>query len=191
MSARLTTQKGLDLILSGLTDNTDAQFAFLGRGEPRYEKALIDLASSSPERIGVQLAFTDDREHELMAGADMLLMPSLYEPCGLTQMRAQLYGTLPVARRVGGLADTIDDGVTGFLFDDYSPEALQRAVGRAIDLYNQSEPWQRMMRRAMMCGFGWSRSGERYARTYRHALAYHSARKTPVNRDAEMSPSAP
>lgn len=191
MSSRLTTQKGLDLILGDLTANMDAQFVFLGCGESRYEQALTDLAATSPDRIGVQLAFTDDREHELMAGADILLMPSLYEPCGLTQMRAQLYGTLPVARRVGGLADTIHDGVTGFLFDDYSPEALQRATGRAIDFYNQSDAWQRMMRRAMMRGFDWPRSGERYARTYRHALAYHSARKTPVNTDAKISLSAP
>ena len=191
MSSRLTTQKGLDLILGGTVAKTDAQFVFLGCGELRYERALIELAASSPDRIGVQLAFTDDREHELIAGADMLLMPSLYEPCGLTQMRAQLYGTLPVARDVGGLADTIEDGVTGFLFDDYTPDALQQAAGRALDLYHQPDAWQQMMRRAMMRGFGWPRSRERYARTYRHALAYHGAHQTRVNSDAEASMSAP
>jgi starch synthase len=175
MSSRLTTQKGLDLILGGLIANTDAQFVFLGCGESRYEKALTELAANSRDRIGVQLAFTDDREHELMAGADILLMPSLYEPCGLTQMRAQLYGTLPVARRVGGLADTIDDDVTGFLFDDYSPDALQRTAGRATDLYRQSDAWHRIMRQAMLRGFGWRRSAESYARTYRQALAHRVA----------------
>ena len=176
MSSRLTTQKGLDLILDGLESNRDAQFVFLGCGESRYEDALVALAVNVPDRIGVRLAFTDDREHELMAGADILLMPSLYEPCGLAQMRAQLYGTLPVARRVGGLADTIEDGVTGFLFDDYSPDAFRRAVGRATCLYHQSDEWQRMMRAAMMRGFGWPRSAERYSRTYRQALAHRIAR---------------
>ena len=190
MSSRLTTQKGLDLILAGLTANTEAQFAFLGCGESRYEQSLTDLAVAFPDRIGVQLAFTDDREHELIAGADMLLMPSLYEPCGLTQMRAQLYGTLPVARRVGGLADTVDDGVTGFLFDEYSAEALQRAVNRAIDVYHESDAWVRMMRLAMMRGFGWPRSTERYARTYRQAIARRVARHERSTADAELSLSA-
>lgn len=189
MSSRLTTQKGLDLILGGLVANTDAQFVFLGCGESRYERALTELAAASPDRIGVQLAFTDDREHKLMAGADILLMPSLYEPCGLTQMRAQLYGTLPVARRVGGLADTIEDGVTGFLFDNYSPDALQRTAGRATDLYRQSDAWQRMMRQAMLRGFGWPRSGERYARTYRQALAHRIAEGK--HADAKMLQTAP
>ena len=170
MSSRLTRQKGLDLIL-GLAANRDAQFVFLGCGESRYEDALVALALNVPDRIGVRLAFTDDREHELMAGADILLMPSLYEPCGLAQMRAQLYGTLPIARRVGGLADTIEDGATGFLFDDYSPDAFRDAVGRATRLYHQPDAWHRMMRAAMMRGFDWSRSGARYATTYRQAIA--------------------
>ena len=189
VSSRLTTQKGIDLILGGMAGNRDAQFVFLGSGEQRYEQALTALARLAPDRIGVQLTFTDHREHELMAGADMLLMPSLYEPCGLTQMRAQLYGTLPVARRVGGLADTIEDGVTGFLFDDYTPDALARAAHRATALYDQPDPWQRMMRSAMMRGFGWRRSSARYARTYRQALSHRMAREQNANADAEMSDS--
>src|SRR5207244_1524860 len=82
--------------------------------------------------------FTDEFEHLLLSGADMCLMPSLYEPCGLTQMRAQRYGTIPVARRVGGLADTIEDGVTGFLFDDYTPADFMHAAVRAVDQYRDS-----------------------------------------------------
>ena len=118
MTGRLVTQKGLDLILGARELlGSDAQFVFLGSGEPRYEQALVELATSAPDRIGVQLDFTDRLEHRLMAGADIFLMPSLYEPCGLTQMRAQRYGALPVVRRVGGLADTVEDGVTGFAFD--------------------------------------------------------------------------
>ena len=91
-----------------------------------------ELAERAPHRIVVETCdFNDELEHRLLAGADMCLMPSQYEPCGLTQMRAQRYGTIPVARRVGGLADTIEDGVTGFLFDDYTPADFMRAVMRA------------------------------------------------------------
>jgi starch synthase len=149
---------------------------FLGCGEPRYENALQDLAREAPDRVGVQLQFTDRSEHELMSGADFLLMPSLYEPCGLAQMRAQLYGTVPVARRVGGLADTIDDGISGFLFDDYSPEALERAVERALKVYDQADAWRRVVRTAMNRGFSWRHSTERYTQTYRSALALRGVR---------------
>ena len=97
---------------------------FLGRGEARYEKALADLAAAAPGRVVLRLDFSDELEHRVLGGADALLMPSFYEPCGLTQMRAQRYGTIPIARRVGGLADTIEDGASGFLFNDYSCEAL-------------------------------------------------------------------
>src|SRR5437899_2783707 len=98
---------------------TDAQFVFLGAGEHRYHAALTELAAANPERVAVEFAFTDHLEHKLLSGADLLLMPSLYEPCGLTQMRAQRYGTVPVARRVGGLLDSITDGETGIMFDEY------------------------------------------------------------------------
>ena len=99
---------------------------------------LTELAERAPSRIAVKLDFTDEFEHLLLAGADMCLMPSQYEPCGLTQMRAQRYGTIPVARRVGGLADTIEDGVTGFLFDDYTPADFMRAAMRAVDQYHDA-----------------------------------------------------
>ena len=99
MTGRMVTQKGLDLILqSDELLALDAQFVFLGSGEKQYETALVELASSAPDRVGVQLDFTDRLEHRLMAGADLFLMPSLYEPCGLTQMRAQRYGAPPIVR---------------------------------------------------------------------------------------------
>jgi starch synthase len=97
-------------------------------------------------------------------------MPSLYEPCGLTQMRAQRYGTIPVARRVGGLADTIEDGTTGFLFDDYTTQDFMHALMRAVDQYQDSTGWQRMMREAMSRDFGWERSELRYRQLYRRVL---------------------
>jgi len=137
MTGRMVTQKGLDLILqSGELLTMDAQFVFLGSGEAKYEAALVDLASSAPDRIGVQLDFTDRLEHRLMAGADLFLMPSLYEPCGLTQMRAQRYGSPPIVRHVGGLADTVEDEVTGFVFDPYTPEAFQEAT--YLDVYRRA-----------------------------------------------------
>jgi len=172
MSARLTYQKGLELIL-GYNDYfaLDGQFLFLGAGDPRYMEELTELAGRAPGRIACEFNFTDRLEHRLMAGADMCLMPSQYEPCGLTQMRAQRYGTIPVARRVGGLADTIEDGVTGFLFDGYTSEEFMNAAVRALDQYHDPVGWRAMMREAMSRDFGWERSESRYRDVYRRALA--------------------
>lgn len=176
MTGRLVTQKGLDLILAARTLlGGDAQFVFLGSGEPRYERALVDLASTAPNRIGVQLDFTDRLEHRLMAGADIFLMPSLYEPCGLTQMRAQRYGAPPIVRRVGGLADTVEDGVTGFAFDGYAAAEFEAAALRAFATYADTARWQAMMRRGMARDFGWERSVDAYLDVYRRALAHAAA----------------
>lgn len=172
MSARLVAQKGLDLIVgSEYVNEGTAQFVFLGSGEARYEAALADLARAHPDRIAVNTAFTDVLEHRLLAGADFLLMPSLYEPCGLTQMRAQRYGTLPVARRVGGLNDTIIDGVTGFLFDDYTPAALDEALARARVLFDDRNELHERSRDAMRRDFSWSEPLAQYAAVYRRARA--------------------
>jgi starch synthase len=177
MTGRLVTQKGLDLIL-GARDllGSDAQFVFLGSGDPRYERALVELATSAPNRVGVQLDFTDRQEHRLMAGADIFLMPSLYEPCGLTQMRAQRYGAPPIVRRVGGLADTVEDGLTGFAFDGYSAEAFQEAGFHALRGYADSAKWLVMVRRAMARDFGWERSVDQYLEVYRRAIAHAATR---------------
>jgi len=172
MSARLVAQKGLDQIVASQSLRLlDAQFIFLGAGEAQLENALRELSARFPARIGVNTAFTDAAEHHLLAGADFLMMPSLYEPCGLTQMRAQLYGALPVARRVGGLADTIDDGVTGILYDAYSPEAFDHAVQRAVTLYQDRAWFTELAKGAMRKDFSWRRSAEAYAAVYRRAAA--------------------
>ncbi len=171
MSARMVFQKGLDLILGSGFLTLDAQFVFLGAGEPRYEGALTELARMHPNRIGVQLNFTDRFEHRVIAGADICLMPSMYEPCGLTQMRAQRYGTLPLARRVGGLADTIEDGVTGFLFDDYTAESFLEGTVRTVNAYADQPRWVAMQQQAMARDFGWSRAERKYLSVYQHALA--------------------
>ena len=171
MSARLVAQKGMDLILGDPGYFAfDAQFLFLGSGEPRYEAALKAIADRAPNRIVAEFRFNDALEHRLLAGADMCLMPSQYEPCGLTQMRAQRYGTIPIARRVGGLADTIEDGVTGFLFDDYTPADFTRAVMRAVDQFDEPDGWLEMMRAAMGRDFGWEQSAARYLNLYRRVI---------------------
>jgi starch synthase len=177
LTARLVAQKGLDLILGDPGYFAfDAQYVFLGHGEARYEAMLTELAERAPSRIAVKLDFTDEFEHLLLSGADMCLMPSQYEPCGLTQMRAQRYGTIPVARRVGGLADTIEDGVTGFLFDDYTPTDFMRCAMRAVDQYRETESWEDMMREAMARDFGWEKSAARYLTVYRRVLSQATSR---------------
>lgn len=174
MSARLVSQKGLDLVLGAdLLGTSDAQFIFLGSGEHRYHAALTELAAAAPERVAVEFAFTDHLEHRLLAGADLLLMPSLYEPCGLTQMRAQRYGAVPVARRVGGLLDSIVDGETGVLFDEYTPAALEQAVLRGLGYYRDRAAWRKIVHHAMAQSFGWDGSAVRYLDVYRRALALH------------------
>ena len=180
MSARLVAQKGLDQIVASQSLRLiDAQFIFLGSGEAQFENALRELSARFPQRVGVNTAFTDKLEHELLAGADFLMMPSLYEPCGLTQMRAQLYGALPVARRVGGLADTIEDGVTGILYEAYSPEAFDLAITRAVTMYQDRRSYTELARGAMRKDFSWRQPAEVYEQVYRRAAA---ARALPEKR---------
>jgi starch synthase len=172
MTARMTHQKGLELITGEYTlFMLEAQFIFLGTGEPRYESMLKVYEARWPDRISVHLGFSERLEHRLMAGADIYLMPSLYEPCGLAQLRAERYGAVPIARRVGGLADTIEDGVTGFLFDEYSSEDLLRVARHVMDRYHDTPSWEQMMRDAMQKDFSWGRSADRYAAVYRRVLA--------------------
>lgn len=172
MSARMVEQKGFDLILEpGMLSQVDAQFIFLGRGEPRYEAALTDLARLAPDRVAVPLDFNERLEHRLLAGADALLMPSQFEPCGLTQMRSQRYGAVPVVRRVGGLTDTVVDGTTGFLFDEYRPAGLERALRRAIETYHRRSHWSAIVKEGMRQDFSWGPSAARYQEAYHRAAA--------------------
>ncbi len=172
MAARLVPQKGLDLVIENAKLFHDgAQFVFTGRGEPRSERALTAIASTSHQRVGVRLGFTDRMARRIMSGADIFLVPSQYEPCGLTQMTAQRYGTIPVARRVGGLADTVADGETGFLFDAYVPAALTGAVEQAVETYRTPARWAWMVEHAVERDFSWEHSAAAYASAYRRVLA--------------------
>jgi starch synthase len=171
LSARLVRQKGLDLILDANVIDLPAQWVFLGHGDRYYHERLGALAGWAPDRVAVQFDFTEEFEHRLLGGADILLMPSLYEPCGITQMRAQRYGALPVARRVGGLADTIEDRVTGFLFDVYEPLALREALTGALALYADPVAWRELVRVAMRRDFSWTRSVAEYRDVYGRAVA--------------------
>ncbi len=171
MVARMVAQKGMDLILGGRAiREADAQFIFLGGGERRFEEGLENVAAAHPQRVAVQTDFIEEGEHRIVAGADALLMPSLYEPCGLTQMRAMRYGTPPLARRVGGLNDTIEDGRTGLLFDDYKPERLDWLIERAVARYQKPATWRDMVEHGMVKDFSWERVVDRYFEVYEQAF---------------------
>jgi starch synthase len=114
-------------------------------------------------------------EHRLLAGADVLLMPSQYEPCGLTQMRAQLYGAIPIARAVGGLCDSVVDDETGFLFDEYSPAALDAAIQRVLEAFTDRRRWRALIRRVMTRRLGWDDSKAQYATVYQRAITARAA----------------
>ncbi len=179
LAGRMVTQKGLELVVDNeaLFDRR-AQFVFLGSGERRFEDKLFRLQATMPERVAVETAFSDELEHVLMAGADLFLMPSQYEPCGLTQMRAQHYGTIPVARRVGGLADTIKDGITGFLFDAFDERGVLGGLWRAVTEHRGTAAWVEMQRAAMTSDFGWDRVAETYLDLYGRAIAIAAERNT-------------
>ncbi len=172
MSARLVQQKGLDLLLDGdLLARAGAQAVILGRGQPSYEEQLAALARKAPTLLAVPLDFSERLEHRLIAGGDLLLMPSQFEPCGLTQMRAQLYGTLPIVRRVGGLADTVQDGATGFTFDAFDAVELADAIDRAIETFHDRPAWDQMVSDAMGLDHSWTKAELQYRDVYRRALA--------------------
>ncbi len=171
MVARMVAQKGLELVVEGgAVRDSDAQFIFLGAGEPRFISALQELARAYPHRVAADPTFTEAGEHRILAGADALLMPSLYEPCGLTQMRAQRYGTVPLARRVGGLEETIEDGVTGLLFDDFLPERLDWLIDRARVWFGRPVAWRGLMQEGMARNFSWEQVVNRYSTVYDRAF---------------------
>jgi starch synthase len=163
--SRFAHQKGIDLIIDAADElaAAPAQLAVLGTGERQIEDALRAAQARHPGKIAVSLGFDEDLAHLIEAGADLFLMPSRYEPCGLNQMYSQRYGTPPVARRTGGLADTIADGETGFLFYE---EKLITAVQRALSAWREAPRWREIQRVAMARDFSWAAPARQYADLY-------------------------
>jgi starch synthase len=175
MVTRLATQKGVDLLIGALPALLGAQefnLVVLGSGESAYEAFFKALARQHPRRVALHLGHDEELAHWIEAGSDMFLMPSRYEPCGLNQMYSLRYGTVPIVRRTGGLADSVqhfDPATghgTGIVFNDYNVEALTWAVNTALDLYQQRGSWRRLMQNGMARDFSWNRQIERYIEQY-------------------------
>lgn len=176
--SRLTAQKGLDLVLAALPAllRGGAQLALQGTGEPALEAAFRAAMQAHPGRVAVRIGYDEALAHRLIAGADCILVPSRFEPCGLTQLYGLRYGTLPLVRRVGGLADTVVDAsdaavqadqATGFSFDAATPTALEAALQRALQTYRKPERWARLMQRAMAQDCSWGVAALDYMALYR------------------------
>jgi starch synthase len=176
MITRLNRQKGLDLAMQVMDDllETGAGFVLLGQGEDRYEEYFRHL--NSHPRAGVSIGFDEALAHRILAGSDILFMPSGYEPCGLTQMYAMKYGTVPLVRSVGGLKDTVREFQpatgrgTGFRFRGGGKPDCLRALGKALSIYRNKASWGRLKRAGMTEDFSWARTAEKYVRLYRKAL---------------------
>ncbi len=171
---RLVDQKGMDILLPALEAilEMNAQFVLLGTGEERYHHIFREFAKKNKGRVGVHILFDTAMARHIYADSDIMLMPSYYEPCGLGQMIALRYGTIPVVRQTGGLADTITDFDSrmgqgnGFVFEPYRPQALLETVQKAVEAYRNEKKWMELMHHAMSCDFSWTVSAKKYARLY-------------------------
>jgi starch synthase len=188
--SRLTSQKGLDLLLACLGDLMQAglQLALQGTGDAALEAAFRMAQQAHPGRVHVYIGYDEARAHRLMAGADAIAVPSRFEPCGLTQMYGLRYGTLPVVRRVGGLADTVvdatpaalaDGSATGFCFDAATPAALERCLRRAIAMKAEPLAWDGMVKAAMGQELSWHGPAQQYAQLYERLLVGRASAAQP------------
>ncbi len=175
--SRLVEQKGVDLILDCLQDMVEMplQFVLLGSGDKSVERKLLDFARLYPKKVSVTIGYNEALAHQIEAGADIFLMPSRFEPCGLNQMYSQRYGTIPIVRETGGLADTIEDALpkslanntaTGVSFKHATPGALLEAIKRTMLLYNDKKSWKKIQVAAMEKDFSWENSAKQYLALY-------------------------
>ena len=166
--ARLVHQKGVDLVLAAADSVIKAggQIVVTGKGEARFEDALKDAERRNPTSFRAAIRFDDGEARRIFAGSDFTLMPSRFEPCGLSQMYAQRFGSLPIGRQTGGLSETIVDGETGFLFSEASPESLLGGISRAFATFGAKDRLNRMRERAMSQRFGWHHSARNYGQLY-------------------------
>jgi starch synthase len=181
MITRLTAQKGMDLVIEALDElmRLDLQLVVLGTGEPEMEQALKSAMRRYPEKLSVRIGFDEPLSHRIEAGADFFMMPSRYEPCGLNQMYSLRYGTVPIVRKTGGLADTVIDATpsnlkagtaNGFVFEQASSHELLATVRLVLKTYRDKNLWYRMMRAGMGADFSWDRSAKEYEKLYRLAI---------------------
>jgi starch synthase len=186
MVSRMVDQKGFDLIASVADDlsRLDATWVVLGSGEARYQNLWTDLAARFPARIAARIGFDEGLAHLIEAGADLFLMPSRFEPCGLNQMYSLRYGTVPVVHGVGGLYDTVrdyspaDPRATGFVFREYTPAALLRGLQRALSLFREPAHWRTLQTAGMRQDNSWDRSAREYVKIYEQVLT-RAARRGP------------
>jgi starch synthase len=168
----MTHQKGLDLVLAvaeGII-HRGGQLVMLGTGDKAIEQAVRETCAKHPGRAACHIGYDEALSHQIEAGADIFLMPSRFEPCGLNQMYSLRYGAVPIVHATGGLADTVEDGVTGFVFTEPTAHALWLAVEQALDLYPIKPAWRRMMQNGMKQDFSWEHSAKAYAALYRRML---------------------
>lgn len=181
MVGRLIDQKGLDLVADVMQrwlQTSDAQWVILGTGEPKYHKLLKTLAERFPQKVALRLQFSNPLAHQIEAGADVFLMPSRFEPCGLNQMYSLRYGTVPLARATGGLADTItgydpqspNAAANGFVFQEYSALGLSECLRQASDAYRRPETWKQLIAVGMGQDWSWSRSARQYVELYHKTM---------------------
>jgi starch synthase len=182
--SRLADQKGFDLVASALNEmlGLDVQYVLLGTGERKYNELFPELAKNHRNSFSIKIAYDNALAHLIEAGADMFLMPSLYEPCGLNQLYSLRYGTVPIVRAVGGLDDTITDDPgnpaanTGFKFYDYTAEAMLEAIKRARKAYDNRTSWLSLVKRCMQQDFSWEASARAYSDLYEEAVQKHGLR---------------
>jgi starch synthase len=176
--SRLANQKGIDLVLA-LVDalvSMPAQLVVLGTGDRAIEQALLAASVQYPGCVAFSARHDETMAHLIEAGADIFLMPSRFEPCGLNQMYSLRYGTVPLVRRVGGLADTVVDyapgraGATGFVFEEYTPEALLATFRRALALFANSGEWRVLQAAGMAADHSWDRSAREYVKIYERLI---------------------
>jgi starch synthase len=183
---RLIDQKGFDLVADVMqrwVQTSDVQWAILGTGQPKYHKILEVLAERFPQKVALRLTFSNPLAHRIEAGADIFLMPSRFEPCGLNQLYSLRYGTVPLVRATGGLADTIVGfephsplpGANGFVFQECSPLALSECLRQACDAYRRPEVWQKLVATGMSQDWTWSRSAKQYVELYQKTMERRNA----------------
>jgi starch synthase len=183
MISRIDVQKGFDLVVTILDYllAQDLSFVLLGSGNRETEAYLRSVVERYADKSGIRFGFNDRLAHLTEAGADIFLMPSKYEPCGLNQMYSLRYGTVPIVRSTGGLADTVREfnpatgAGTGFCFSKYDPEEFKAAVGRALALWPQRDQWRRLMINGMSQDFSWKESARKYEEAYRRVVAFRHA----------------